>query len=118
MNTQKDPFYEIEAALTQLRQQTKTRRKFPQKLWGAIIRLTQTHSIQAVSLRLKIHPTYLKQKIKEFHKISPLDFREISVPVEACSNTVSIELVSDFGVRAKIQGPLSCLNYLSPLFRR
>lgn len=118
MNTQEDPFCEIEAALTQLRQQAKTSRRFPQELWDAIISLTQTHSIQVVSLRLNINAAYLKQKIRESHEISPLDFREISAPVQACSNTVSIELVSDFGVRAKIQGPSSCLGYLSSLFRR
>jgi len=118
MNTQEDSFHEIEAALAQLRQQTKKKRKFPQELWDAIISLTQTHSIQMVSLRLNINPSYLKQKIRKSHEISPHDFREISAPVQACSNTVSIELVSDFGVRAKIQGPSSCLNYLIPLFRR
>lgn len=40
MNTQEDPFCEIEAALMQLRQQNKTRRGYPKALWDAIISLT------------------------------------------------------------------------------
>ena len=59
MNVKDDPFHEIETILTQLRQQAKTRQRFPQEVWNTVIRLTQTHPIQEVSLRLNISPTYL-----------------------------------------------------------
>ena len=95
MNVKDDPFYEIETILMQLRQQAKTRQRFPQEVWNTIIRLAQAHSIQDVSLRLNISPAYLKRKIKESHEISSLNFREISSPVQACSNMVYVELSSE-----------------------
>jgi len=118
MNGKEDAFDEIETALTLLRQQTETKQRFPKEVWDSIIQLAQTHPIQEVSQRLNISPSYLKKKIKESHKISSIDFNEITYPVQACANLVCIELVSNFGLKAKIQGPLSCLNFLSSLFER
>lgn len=50
MKAQDDPFYEIETALNQLRQQTKTRQRFPSEIWDTIIQLTRAFSIQEVRL--------------------------------------------------------------------
>jgi AraC-like DNA-binding protein len=116
MNTPIDSFDEIEIALMNIRKQAKTKQKFPQELWNAIIGLTKTHSIQEVSQRLNISPTYLKRKIRMSRESSPLDFREISLQ-NTCSEMVSIELISNFGIKAKIQGPPSCLSYLGALLR-
>lgn len=118
MNAQDDPFQEIETTLTRLRQQTKTRQRFPKEIWDTIIQLTKTYSVQIVSLRLNISPSYLKRKIQGSHETSSLDFREISSPTQEFSNMVYIEITSDSGVRAKIQGPPSCMNFLSTLFGR
>ena len=117
MNATDDPFLDVESTITRLRQQSTTRQRFPQDVWDAIIQLTKTYSVREVALRLNISPSYLKQKIQESHKSSSLDFREISSPVQERSNIVYVELASDCGVRAKIQGPPSCLNFLITLFR-
>lgn len=118
MNTQEDPFHDIENRLRLIRQQAKPQRGFPQDIWDTIIRLTETHPISIVSRRLSISPVYLKQKIKKSHKTAAIDFSEIPSLPTMHAETVSIELISDLGMRAKIQGPASCLNYLSVLFRR
>lgn len=117
MNTQVDPFVEIAIRLAEIRQQAKTKQKFPQELWDAIISLTQSYSIQEVSKRLNINPSYLKRKIRDFLPIRELDFSEVPVQ-NICSGMVSVELFSDSGLRAKIQGPPSCLSYLTTLFGR
>jgi len=54
--SQLDTLEEIHATLIQLRQEARTQRRFPQKLWEAIIRLTQVHSIETICLHLNISP--------------------------------------------------------------
>ena len=118
MNAQDDPFHEIETTLIRLRQQTKTRQRFPKEVWDAITQLTRIYSVREVSLRLNISPSYLNRKIQGSHETSSLDFSEVSSPIQECSNMVYIEITSDSGVRAKIQGHPSCLSFLSTLFWR
>ena len=112
------PIEEIRSTLDQLRQDPKTQRNFPQELWTSIIQLTKIYPVEEVCRRLQINPIYLKRKIHE-SKESALEFREIVMPaVQQAPDTVTIELKSADGLQAKIQGPFSCLNYLSTLFRR
>ncbi len=111
------PIEEIQCTLDRLRQDPKTQRKFPQALWDSIIQQTTLYPVEEVCRRLQINPVYLKRKIHQC-KDSPLEFREIVMPAPLPSDTVTIELKNADGLQAKIQGPGSCLNYLSQLFGR
>jgi hypothetical protein len=108
---------EIHTTLMRLRQGATTRRKFPKELWTAIIHLTKTHSIEEVCQRLQINPIYLKRKIHQSKKTEPLEFHEVQLQ-GLNSGMVVIELSSNTGLSARIQGPLSCLNCLQSLFGR
>jgi len=109
---------EIRSTIDRLRKDPKTQRKFPRELWTSVIQLTKIYPLEAVCLRLQINPIYLKRKIRQ-SKESVLEFREIVMPAaQSASDTVTIELRSVDGLQAKIQGPFSCLNYLSKLFGR
>jgi|ERR1041384_607121 hypothetical protein len=118
MNHQPPILEEIHHTLTQLR--TSKTHKFPQELWDSIIRLTEIYPVEHVCQYLKIQPAYLKRKIcsKEVNQSQDLDFQEVTCPVKSVyPDTIVIELSSHNGLRAKIQGPLSCLNCLSSLFK-
>ncbi len=112
------PIEEIRSTLDRLRQDPNTQRKFPRELWASIIQQTKSYPVEEVCRRLQINPIYLKRKIQQ-SKESVLEFRDIVMPaVRSASDTVTIELNSTDGIHAKIQGPSSCLNYLSKLFGR
>lgn len=116
MNSQTDDFDEIFATLTKLRQEAKTRRKFAQELWNAIIRFTQVHSFQKICLLLNINPAHLKRKMCQSQESLPLSFKGISHHMQSpSSHNVVIEFELQLGPRARIQGPLSCLNCLHSL---
>jgi transposase-like protein len=118
MATKFIPIEEIRSTLDRLRQDPKTQRKFPAELWVSIIQLTNIYSVEEVCRRLQVNPVYLKRKIRQ-SKESALEFREIVMPAaQPASDIVTIELRSPDGLQAKIQGPFSCLNYLSKLFGR
>jgi len=118
MNYQTATLEEIYSILKQLR--NNGARKFPKELWDSIIRLTEIHPVEHVCQYLKIQPAYLKHKkcSKEASRSQNLDFQEVALPIDRIySDTVVIELSSHGNLKAKIQGPLSCLNYLSSLFK-
>ena len=109
---------EIRSTLDQLRQNPKTRRRFPQELWASILHQTKIYPIEEVCRQLQINPIYLHRKLREL-KESAFEFREVVMPpAQSAFDTVTIELRSADGLQAKIQGPFSCLNCLSTLFRR
>jgi len=112
------PIEELRSTIDRLRQDPKTQRRFPQELWVSIIQLTKIYPIEEVCRRLLVNPIYLKRKIHQ-SKETALEFREIVMPaVQSAPETVTIELKSADGLQAKIQGPVSCLNYFSKLLRR
>lgn len=118
MNAKFTTIEEIRSILDRLRQDPKTQRNFPKELWTSIIQLTKIYPLKEVCLRLQINPIYLKNKIHP-SKEPAFEFREIVMPAaQSASDTVTIELRSVDGLQAKIQGPLSCLNYLNKLFGR
>ncbi len=110
---------EIQAFLTHLRSDTKSRRKFPKEVWESIIRLSKEYSVEEICEHLEIQPAYLKQKLRKFQESqSEVEFREVSCQSQSIhSCNVTIELVANSGLRAKIQGSISCLNCLPSLFR-
>ena len=84
------PIEEIQSTLDRLRQDPKTRRKFPRELWTSIIQQTKIYPVEEVCRRLQINPTYLKCKIHQ-SKQPALEFREIIMPVaQSASDTVTI----------------------------
>ena len=119
MNSQINSLEEIQATLELLRKESTTRQKFPKELWDAIIRLTQVHSMQEICKKLKFNPAYLKLKIRQSQASPTIDFQEISPPLHdvAHSDIITIELSLNSGLKAKIQGSLSCLSCLQSLFR-
>jgi len=107
---------EIRSTLTRLRQNPKTQRKFPRELWDSIIQLTKICPIEELCRQLHINPVYLKDKIRD-SKGQALEFREISMPGwQPVSETVTIELSTSSGLKARIQGPIACINNLYKLF--
>jgi hypothetical protein len=115
MNFQNSSLEEIFSILKGLRQEAGTRRKFPIALWEAIIRFSETRSLDEVCDYLQINPVYLKRKILQLRKSSTIDFHEIATQ-DMLPTTVIIELQSNSGLKARIQGPISCLNCLNQLF--
>jgi hypothetical protein len=112
---------DIHATLTALRMQPGSRRKFPKEVWDSILHLTKIHPIKEVCRQLQLQPAYLRRKMQQFQKncSENIDFQEISFPIQGFHPTdaVIIELSSDSGLKAKIQGSSSCLNYIVSLFR-
>ena len=107
---------DIRSHLDQVRQNPKTRFKFPRELWDSIVQLTKTHSVEELCHLLDIKLSYLKYKVHQ-SKEQNLEFRELSVAASQVNlETVIIELSSSKGMKAKIQGPVSCLNYLCKFF--
>lgn len=102
---------QVACKLNTLRQDPKTRRRFPQDFWDTVIRLAETHTLNEICQKLCLNPVYVKRKIDNVKKAP--QFCEVFA---ALSGTVTIELSTN-GLQAKIQGPKECIHYLLPLFR-
>ena len=107
-----DPIEEVRKTLVLLRQNPATKKKFPSETWDAIIQLTKTYSHEEICQRLQLAPNLLKRKIRQ--RTTPMEFHEISLN-NISPEIVTIELISKNGIQAKIQSPLSCLNYIQQL---
>jgi len=111
---------EIQTILKNLRGTSGSRDRLPKQLWDSIIELTKAHPLKEVCRQLEIQPTYLKRKIQQSRKppLDTVDFQEVYCGTRDAyfTDAVVIELMSDSGLRAKIQGPSTCLNCLSSLF--
>lgn len=120
MSDQPKTLKEIHATLKTLRENSSSRKRFPQQIWDAIIELTEVLPFQEVCQQLEIQPAYLKRKMQQSQNIPPdtINFQEVSYNTHSLnlSDAIVIELISHSGLRAKIQGPSSCLNFLSSLF--
>jgi hypothetical protein len=114
MNSNFDPYEQIRSSLSRLREDPKTQRKFPKEIWMSIIELTKTFPAGEVCRQLAIHPTYLKQKIREFQD-SPVEFQELTLE-RSPADFICIELSTGSGLKAKIEGPLSALKCLHQVF--
>lgn len=109
-----DPIEEIRTTLVLLRQNPTTKRRFPSETWDAIIQLTKAYSHEEICQRLQISSALLKRKIRQ--RKAPMEFHEVSLKTIS-PEIVTIELISQNGIQAKIQGSLSCLNCLQQLLR-
>jgi len=120
MNCQTTLLKDVSIKLTELRSDSRTSRKFPKELWDSVISLTNIYSIKEVCQHLKISPIYLKRKMNSTEtQFQHLDFQELPnpAPKENYSNAVIIELSFPNGLKAKIQGPLSCCHSLYSLLK-
>ncbi len=120
MSNQPKTLEEIHTTLKTLRGSPSFRNRFPKKLWDSIIELTKVLPFQELCRQLEIQPAYLKRKMQQSQNIplDTIDFQEISYGIQGThfTDVVVIELISDSGLRARIQGPSTCLNCLSSLF--
>ena len=115
MSSSSDTLKCISANLNALRQDPKTRRKFPQKFWDSLFQLAKTLPLNEICQQLDLNPVYVKNKMSQYQQEN-LDFFECAFS-DALTATVIIEL-SVGELRAKIQGPVSCIDRLSALLRR
>lgn len=121
MSDQPKTLEEIRVALKTLRERPGSRRRFPKQLWDSIFELVRIHPHHEICRHLEIHPAYLKRKIQKSQSYpKSLDFQEVFCePLGGqLIDAVVIELTSKSGLKAKIQGPASCLSHLSSLFGR
>ena len=110
---------EIRSALTLLRQNSKTQRRFPRPLWASIVRLTKTIPVATLCQELHICPANLKhwtEQLRGADEEPAVSFREIRI-ADLSPTTITVEVTSPSGVQMKIQGPSSLLEHLYPLFR-
>ena len=110
---------EIRSALTLLRQNPKTQRRFPRPLWVSIVRLTKTIPVTTLCQELHICPSNLKYWIEQVRcsdKESTVSFRELQI-AGLSPATITVDVTSPLGVQMRIQGPPSLLEHLYPLFR-
>jgi hypothetical protein len=104
--------------LNEVRQNPKYKRNFPKSLWEDIFELIRELSLSKVCDRLKLDQGYVLKKLgSQSSLIGPkeLKFQEVFVPSQH-QETVTIELFHS-DLRAKIQGPPSCIGALKNLFR-
>jgi hypothetical protein len=109
-------FDEVRSTLACLRLGRNTKRRFPREVWHSIFQLTKIHSFETVCHELQIHPVYLKRKMAQLQEEPALAFQEVCFPQRPFDSIV-IELNSNSGVRAKVHGPVVCLEYLYKLFK-
>jgi len=114
-------FEEVLSSLTRVRQDLKKGGRFPNEIWDSILQLTKFHPIEEVARKTDLDLSYLRYKLILLQapaKKDPksLDFYEVnSFPLPSAH--ILIELTSSSGLKAKIQGPSSCLSCLEKLFR-
>lgn len=115
MDTESTTLQKVFLDLERLRENPKTRNRFPSSIWGKIAQLTESYPLEEVSRVLGIQLPYLRQKTKQLRTPeTKIDFIEIrpSPPLES----IQIELVTPAGVKVRIQGPVSSITALLPLF--
>ena len=112
---------ELEAVamqLNEIRQNPKYKRKFPKTIWGNIFELIKALSLAKVCNYLNLDPGYVKKKFKTQHSLMSsknLKFQEVFIaPAE--QERVVVELFH-FDLKAKIEGPISCIKELKALFK-
>lgn len=107
----------IKNTLNHLRQDKKTKIRYPSWVWKAIIGLLESHSINELANQLEISPAYLRRKARQLQGPESICFQEIITDFNPI-DTVVIELEDKLGLKAKIQGRISCLTCLEKLFGR
>lgn len=105
--------------LIEARNNPSFRKNFPRDLWNDIFSLVKQYSFNTVCEKLNLSPALLSRKIAE-RSSSQLNFKEVTLShSEQFSQTddqVVVE-VSKADIKARIEGPVSCLSFLSSIFK-
>lgn len=106
--------------------------RFPKELWEDISLLSKAIPLQTIAKELRFDLSFLRKKIEEYSDtflINPsssptqtqqiveeekIEFQELLL--QSPREMVSIELIRD-NLKAKIEGPISCLSSLHALFK-
>jgi len=123
--------------LTQARNNPKRRRNFPKDLWRDIFSLIREYSFTEICQKLELSPYLVANKIGEkpskdensvgCRKNTPYSepplktekevaFREVFCSPPPPPTNIVIE-ISRLDLRARIEGPISCLDALKGLFK-
>lgn len=115
MDTESMTLQKVLLELEGLRENPKTRHRFPSSIWEKILQLTECYPLEEVSRVLGMQLHHLRQKVQRLKAPEALvDFVEVRPcpPLES----IQIELITPGGVQVKIQGPVSSITALLPLF--
>ena len=101
--------------LTQYRKNPSTNR-FPKEIWDAISQLAERYPLKKIAKELRLHQGHLRKKIltKKENAQSAINF--VEVPIKTMIPETIIIEISSGNLKAKIQGPLSCLSCLDKVF--
>ena len=99
--------------LRQARLEPSHRKKFPKQLWKDICSLSKEIPVDILSKELQLSPSFLKRKIQENYEPEVPKFKEVFL--EPKESNIVIE-ISRGGLKAKIEGPICCIDSLKSLF--
>lgn len=99
--------------LRQARLEPSHRKRFPKQLWKDICSLSREIPVEILSKELELNPGFLKKKIQESYKPEVPKFKEVFL--EPPERHIVIE-ISRGDLKAKIEGPLCCIDSLKLLF--
>ena len=103
--------------LAKVRSDPSYKNKFPKELWNDIFSLVKDYSFDLVSRELNLGRRFLARKIEESlpKKTSKPEFREVTFKPPS-NDQVIIEMTRS-DLKARIEGPVSCINSLISLFK-
>ena len=113
MNYQTPSLENVRDRLHKARSTPKFKKNFPPELWKDIFALVKEHSAEKVCCALNLNPSLLSTKMKAHLPEKP-QFREVFLEPPSSARVV-IE-VSRFDLKARIEGPISCIESLKTLF--
>ena len=99
--------------LRQARLEPSYRKRFPKQLWKDICSLAREIPVDLLSKELGLSPSLLKRKIQENYAPEVPKFKEVFL--EPPETHIVIE-ISRGDLKAKIEGPLCCIDSLKSLF--
>ena len=99
--------------LRQARLEPSHRKRFPKQLWKDIYSLSREIPVEILSKELQLNPSFLKRKIQENYEPEDPEFKEVFL--EPPETHIVIE-ISRGELKARIEGPLCCIDSLKSLF--
>ena len=108
----------LHAKIEKLRQGHKRHQRYPKEFWEGIAQLAKGKPLQDICRQFHLTFPYVKRKLTKLQPtatFATLDFCELSL--DRGARTVIIELESG-KLKAKIQGPVSCIEQLAVFFGR
>jgi len=100
--------------LRQVRLEPSYRKRFPKQLWKDICLLAREIPVDLLSKELQLSPSFLKRKIQENYEPEVPKFKEVFLGPQETHIVIEI---SRGDLKARIEGPLCCIDSLKSLFR-